>query len=67
MNDTSPNVKLVKRNELPRAIKKDIENSKKIMTPEEIDQLYAKIHKYTHAIVLFSSCPFNLENGRFFY
>ena len=48
MNDTSPNVKLVKRNELPRAIKKDIENSKKIMTPEEIDQLYVKIHKYAH-------------------
>lgn len=44
---TSPNVKVIKRNTLVRTIKKDIENSPKLMKVEEIDNLYSMLQKYT--------------------
>jgi len=47
INVTSPNVKVMKRNELIRALKKDMEISEKILTVEEVDQLYVKLQKYT--------------------
>lgn len=49
INVTSPNVKVIKRNELIKTIKKDIESSGKIMTVEEVNQLYSKLQKYACA------------------
>ncbi len=49
INVTSNHVKVIKRNQLINTIKKDIISSEKILTPEEIDQIYAKLLKYAHA------------------
>lgn len=46
---TSPNVKVMKRNDLLPTIKKDIAQSQKILTPQAIDQLQAKLSNYSHA------------------
>lgn len=46
INVTSPNVNVIKRNELIKTIKKDIESFEKIMTVEEVNQLYSKLQKY---------------------
>jgi hypothetical protein len=46
---TSPNVKVIKRNALIKTIKKDINQSAKIITVEEVDNLYLKLQKYACA------------------
>lgn len=46
INITSSNVKVIKRNELINTIKNDIKSSEKMMTVEEVNQLYSKIQKY---------------------
>lgn len=45
----SSNVKVMKRTNLSRIIKKDIERSNKIMTQKEVYKLSRKLEKYTHA------------------
>ena len=45
----SPNVKVIKRNALIKTIKKDIDQSAKIITVEEVDNLYLKLQKYACA------------------
>ncbi|QSX05293.1 NERD domain-containing protein [Sedimentibacter sp. zth1] len=49
INVISPDVRVIKRNVLINAIKKDIEGSSNILTVEEVDQLYSKLKKYTCA------------------
>lgn len=49
VNFYSPNVKVINRDDLIKIIKKDIEESEKIFTVEEINNLYFKLMKYTHA------------------
>lgn len=49
INVTSPNVKVIKRNALIKTIKKDIDESTRVMTIEEVNQLYSKLQKYTCA------------------
>ncbi len=46
---TSLNVKVIKRNALIKTIKKDINQSAKRMTVEEVDDLYLKLQKYACA------------------
>lgn len=46
INVTSQHVKVIKRNELMKTIKKDIMSSEKILTPREIDQIYTKLLQY---------------------
>lgn len=46
INVTSPDVKVIKRNELIKTIKQDIKNSANALTREEIDKLYLKLKKY---------------------
>ena len=46
INVTSLNIKVMKRNALIKTIKKDIENSPKYMTIEEVNGLYFKLQKY---------------------
>jgi len=48
INVTSPNVKVIKRNQLIRSIKEDINNSSYLLSKEEIDKLYTKLRNYTH-------------------
>lgn len=47
INITSSNVKVIKRNALIKNIKKDMAESTKVMTLEEVDKLYSKLRKYT--------------------
>lgn len=49
INITSPNVKVLKRNDLIKMIKKDIESSPKLMTVLEVDTIYTNLQKYTNA------------------
>lgn len=49
INITSPNVKVIKRNQLIRAIKEDMNNSSNLITKEDIDKLYSNLQDYTHA------------------
>jgi len=49
INVVSPNIKVIKRNQLNNAIRTDIWNSPKLLTTEEIDQLYSSLQKYAHA------------------
>ena len=49
INVVSPNIKVIKRNQLSNAIRTDIWNSPKLLTTEEIDQLYSSLQKYAHA------------------
>ena len=49
INVVSPNIKVIKRNQLNNAIRTDIWNSPKLLTTEEIDQLYSNLQKYAHA------------------
>ncbi|MBS4200582.1 NERD domain-containing protein [Bacillus sp. FJAT-49732] len=44
----SPNVKVIKRNSLLAIIKKDIELSFNVISIDEVDQLYAKLQKYSN-------------------
>lgn len=44
---TSSNVVVVKRNDLIKSIKRDIAKQPKLMSKEEVDQLYVKLQKYT--------------------
>lgn len=46
INVTSPNVKVMKRNELNKTIVQDIEFSSNILTIEEVNELYNKLQKY---------------------
>lgn len=46
INVTSPNVKVIKRNELIKTIKQDIESSTDVLTKEEVDKLYSKLQEY---------------------
>lgn len=47
INVTSPNVNVIKRNNLVRMIKKDMDDSIRVMEVEEVDNLYFKLQKYT--------------------
>lgn len=47
INITSSNVKVIKRDDLLKTIKKDIKNSPKVMTIEQIDSLYSILKKHT--------------------
>lgn len=47
INVTSPYVKVMKRNALVHTVKKDINNSVKLVTPREIDQIYSNLQKYS--------------------
>ena len=49
INVVSPNIKVIKRNQLNKTIKADIKNSPQLLTTEEIVRLYFKLQKYTHA------------------
>jgi Nuclease-related domain len=49
INVTSSNVKVIKRTQLIRAIKEDMNNSPNLMIREEVDKLYFKLQNYTHA------------------
>ena len=49
INLTSSNVKVIKRNQLIKEIKEDMNNSFTLMPKEEIDMLYIKLQAYTHA------------------
>lgn len=49
INFTSKRVKVIKRNELLKTIKKDIESSKKIFSPYEVDQIFKKLQRYSLA------------------
>lgn len=46
INVTSPKVEVIKRTDLIRRIRKDIEKSTNLMTSKEIDALYTKLKKY---------------------
>ena len=46
INLTSMNVKVIKRNKLLKTLKKDIEESVKVISPEQIDDIYRKLGKY---------------------
>ncbi|MDT8862129.1 NERD domain-containing protein [Alkalihalobacillus sp. MEB130] len=43
----SPEVKVLKRNELAKTINIDIKSSSKILTPSQVDQIYVRLNKYT--------------------
>lgn len=47
INVATPEVKIIKRNKLVQAIKEDMSRSKKLFTPQEVDQIYSKLQKYT--------------------
>ncbi|WHY79931.1 nuclease-related domain-containing protein [Neobacillus sp. WH10] len=49
INVTSSNEKVMKRNNLITTIKKEISNSEKLLTRQDMDQLFFKLNKYTHA------------------
>ncbi|MEC1722690.1 nuclease-related domain-containing protein [Schinkia azotoformans] len=49
INVTSNHVKVIKRNQLINTIKNDIMSSENVLTPQEIDQIYAELLKYAHA------------------
>ncbi|WP_374723933.1 nuclease-related domain-containing protein [Calidifontibacillus erzurumensis] len=44
---TSPEVKVLKRNDLIKAIKKDFIFSEKVLTTQQVDELYFKLRKYS--------------------
>lgn len=46
INITSNNIKVIKRNQLIKTIKKDIEKSTKIITIEQIEEIHSKLQKY---------------------
>lgn len=46
---TSPNVKVIKRNDLIPIMKSDIRNQLNILTPFEVERLYHKLNQYSHA------------------
>jgi len=45
----SPDIKVIKRNALPKTIREDIATSKKCLTTEEMNQLFFKLQKYANA------------------
>ena len=49
INVTSPNVKVIKRDQLIKTIKQDIDDSPKLLTPDEVNQLYLSLQKYANA------------------
>jgi hypothetical protein len=49
INVTSPNVIVIKRNALISTIKRDIKSSEQMLTNFQIQSLYAKLKKYSHA------------------
>ena len=65
INVVSPNIKVIKRNQLNKTIKADIKNSPKLLTTAEIVRLYSKLQKYTHADVQVKKAHIdNIKNGR---
>jgi hypothetical protein len=46
---TSPNVKVINRYDLIRSVKDDIESSPRILSKEDLDELYAQLLKYSNA------------------
>lgn len=46
INVTSKNVKVIKRNRLLKHIKKDIQETRKVLSVEQIDGIYEKLGKY---------------------
>ncbi len=48
INVTSPNVKVIKRDQLIKTIKKDIKDSPELLTPEEVNQIYLSLQKYAN-------------------
>lgn len=49
INIVSPNIKVIKRDQLNKTIRADIKNSPKLLTTEEINKLYSNLQKYAHA------------------
>ena len=49
INITSPNTKVIKRNQLVNTIKQDIQSSPNLLTIEEVDRLYSKLLRYACA------------------
>lgn len=47
INVTSPDVKVIKRNRLLNLMKLDLRDRTRIITTDEVDQLYLKLKKYT--------------------
>ena len=45
---TSPNAKVIKRNSLIDTIKKDIENSSRLLSIEKINQIYLKLQEFAY-------------------
>ena len=43
------NVKVIKRDQLIKTIKQDIDDSPKLLTPDEVNQLYLSLQKYANA------------------
>ena len=48
INVTSSNVKVIKRDQLIRSIKKDIKDSPEIFKSEEVNQIYSSLQKYAN-------------------
>jgi len=48
INVVSPNIKVIKRNQLNKTIKAEIKKLPQFLTTEEIVRLYSKLQKYTH-------------------
>lgn len=48
INVTSSNVKVIKRDQLIKTIKKDIKDSPELLTPEEVNQIYLSLQKYAN-------------------
>lgn len=46
INITYPNVKVIKRNQLVKTIKQDIQSSPNLLTISEVNQLYSKLQRY---------------------
>ncbi|MTI79911.1 MAG: NERD domain-containing protein [Firmicutes bacterium] len=44
---TSPNIKVINRNQLSQTIKQDIQSSPNLLTKGEVDQLYLSLQRYT--------------------
>ena len=48
INVTSPNVKVIKRDQLIKNVKKDIKDFPEIFTSDEVNKIYSSLQKYTN-------------------